>query len=106
MAAADFRAQPQEDRDATAAIIKDAGGTAIALRVDHRSENDVKALFRRILRAHKRIDIIVDACPRRAFSLPLRGAGLNTVPTENSPISRGRSVLTGACPRNHFSPLG
>jgi NAD(P)-dependent dehydrogenase (short-subunit alcohol dehydrogenase family) len=45
----------------TAAIIKAAGGTAIAVRVDHTIENDVKALFRRILRAHKRIDIVVDS---------------------------------------------
>src|SRR5450759_2074522 len=45
----------------TATLIKAAGGTAIAVRVDHTSENDVKALFRRILRAHKRIDIVVDS---------------------------------------------
>ena len=45
----------------TAAIIKAAGGTAIALRVDHTDENSVKALFRRIRRAHKRIDIVVDS---------------------------------------------
>src|ERR1700746_3895867 len=44
----------------TAAMIKAAGGTAQALRVDHTSEREVKALFRRILRAHKRIDIVVD----------------------------------------------
>jgi len=50
-----------ETIDETAAIIKAAGGAAIALRVDHTSENDVKALFRRILRAHKRIDIVVDS---------------------------------------------
>src|SRR4030088_3287587 len=50
-----------ETIDETAAIIKDAGGTAIALRVDHTSENEVKALFRRIFRAHKRIDIVVDS---------------------------------------------
>ena len=50
-----------ETIDETAAIIKAAGGTAIALRVDHTSEHDVKALFRRILRAHKRIDIVVDS---------------------------------------------
>ena len=37
------------------------GGTAIALRVDHTSEKAVKALFRRILRAHKRLDIVVDS---------------------------------------------
>src|SRR5436189_1318598 len=50
-----------ETIDETAAMIKAAGGTAIALRVDHTSESDVKALFRRILRAHKHIDIVVDS---------------------------------------------
>src|SRR5436190_2769976 len=50
-----------ETIDETAAMIKAAGGTAIALRVDHTNENDVRALFRRIMRAHKRIDVIVDS---------------------------------------------
>jgi NAD(P)-dependent dehydrogenase (short-subunit alcohol dehydrogenase family) len=50
-----------ETIDETAAIIDSAGGTAIALRVDHTSEPEVKALFRRILRAHKHIDIVVDS---------------------------------------------
>ena len=50
-----------ETIDETAAMIKDAGGTAIALRVDHTIERDVKALFRRIMRAHKRIDVVVDS---------------------------------------------
>src|SRR3989440_10563445 len=50
-----------ETIDETAAMIKAAGGTAIALRVDHTSEKDVQALFRRILRAHKRLDIVVDS---------------------------------------------
>src|SRR5207244_13027692 len=43
------------------AIITAAGGAAIALRVDHTIERDVKALFRRILRAHQRLDIVVDS---------------------------------------------
>jgi NAD(P)-dependent dehydrogenase (short-subunit alcohol dehydrogenase family) len=42
-------------------MIKAAGGTAIALRVDHTSEVEVKALFRRIMRTHKRLDLIVDS---------------------------------------------
>jgi NAD(P)-dependent dehydrogenase (short-subunit alcohol dehydrogenase family) len=50
-----------ETIEETAAIIKAAGGTAIALRVDHTHETEVKALFRRIMRAHKRIDIVVDS---------------------------------------------
>ena len=45
----------------TAALIKAAGGDGIALRVDHTSEKEVKALFRRIMRAHKRIDVVVDS---------------------------------------------
>src|SRR3979409_1990712 len=45
----------------TAALIKAAGGTAIAVRVDHTSEREVTALFRRILRAHHRLDVVVDS---------------------------------------------
>ncbi len=50
-----------ETIDETAAMIKAAGGTAIALRVDHTSERQVAALFRRILRAHHRLDLVVDS---------------------------------------------
>jgi len=50
-----------ETIDETAAMIKAAGGTAIAIRVDHTNEAEVKALFRRIVRAHQRIDIVVDS---------------------------------------------
>ena len=50
-----------ETIDETAALIKAAGGTAIARRVDHTNEEEVKALFRRIMRAHKRIDVVVDS---------------------------------------------
>ena len=45
----------------TAAIIQAAGGSATARRVDHSNEKQVKALFRRIIRAHKRVDIVVDS---------------------------------------------
>jgi NAD(P)-dependent dehydrogenase (short-subunit alcohol dehydrogenase family) len=50
-----------ETIDETAAMIIAAGGKAIAVRVDHTNEPEVKALFRRIMRAHKRIDIVVDS---------------------------------------------
>jgi NAD(P)-dependent dehydrogenase (short-subunit alcohol dehydrogenase family) len=57
-----------ETIDETAAMINDAGGRAIAVRVDHSVESEVKALFGRIARAHKRIDILVDSV---AGELPL-----------------------------------
>lgn len=50
-----------ETIDETAALIEAAGGTAIPVRVDHTSEREVKALFRRITRAHTRIDVVVDS---------------------------------------------
>ena len=49
-----------ETIDETAAMITAAGGNAIAVRVDHTSERDVEALFRRIRRDHTRIDVVVD----------------------------------------------
>ena len=52
-------------------MIRAAGGKAIAVRVDHTSEVAVKALFRRIRRAHKRIDVVVDSV---AGEDPLMGA--------------------------------
>ena len=50
-----------ETIDETAAMIAAAGGTAIAIRVDHTNEDEVSALFERITRDHKRIDIVVDS---------------------------------------------
>ncbi|HEY4342142.1 MAG TPA: SDR family NAD(P)-dependent oxidoreductase [Steroidobacteraceae bacterium] len=50
-----------ETIDATAAIIEAAGGKAISVRVDHTIEREVAALYRRILRRHKRLDIVVDS---------------------------------------------
>src|SRR5262245_54593152 len=50
-----------ETIDETAAMIKAAGGAATAVRVDHTNEKEVQALFRRILRTHKRIDVVVDS---------------------------------------------
>src|SRR4051812_7610869 len=51
----------RETINETAALIKAAGGTAIPVRVDHTREREVAALFRRVLRTHKRLDIVVDS---------------------------------------------
>src|SRR5215831_19409812 len=50
-----------ETIDETAAMINDAGGSAVPLRVDHTIEADVRALFKRIDRKHRRLDILVDS---------------------------------------------
>jgi NAD(P)-dependent dehydrogenase (short-subunit alcohol dehydrogenase family) len=61
----------RETIDQTSAMIAAAGGTAIAVRVDHTKEPQVEALFRRIVRAHRRLDIVVDSV---AGEDPLMGA--------------------------------
>jgi NAD(P)-dependent dehydrogenase (short-subunit alcohol dehydrogenase family) len=50
-----------ETIDQTAEMIADAGGTAVAVRVDHTVEGDVEALFRRVDNEHGRIDVLVNS---------------------------------------------
>jgi NAD(P)-dependent dehydrogenase (short-subunit alcohol dehydrogenase family) len=50
-----------ETIDETAAIIKEEGGTAIAVRVDHTVESEVETLFARIDREHGRLDVLVNS---------------------------------------------
>ena len=50
-----------ETIDETAAMINEAGGTAVPVRVDHTVEPEMKALFRRIDRKHRRLDILVNS---------------------------------------------
>jgi len=61
-----------ETIDETAEMIVDAGGTAIAVQVDHTVEADVEALFKRVDHEQGRIDILVNSIagedPRGAMS--------------------------------------
>jgi len=49
-----------ETIDETVDIIAAAGGTAVALRVDHTKESEVEALFARVDREHGRLDVLAD----------------------------------------------
>lgn len=50
-----------ETIDETAEMITAAGGTAIAVRVDHTDESQVEALFARVQREQKRLDILANS---------------------------------------------
>jgi NAD(P)-dependent dehydrogenase (short-subunit alcohol dehydrogenase family) len=50
-----------ETVEETAAMINAAGGSAVALRVDHTKEAEVESLFQRIDREHGRLDILVNS---------------------------------------------
>jgi NAD(P)-dependent dehydrogenase (short-subunit alcohol dehydrogenase family) len=52
--------QRPETIDETAELINAAGGTAIAVRVDHTVEAEVEALFARVMREQGRVDVVAD----------------------------------------------
>ncbi|MGH7599561.1 MAG: SDR family NAD(P)-dependent oxidoreductase, partial [bacterium] len=50
-----------ETIEETAELINAAGGVGIAVRVDHTIEAEVKALFERIEREHRHLDVLVNS---------------------------------------------
>lgn len=50
-----------ETIEETAGMIEAAGGTAIAVRVDHTVEREVEALFARVGKEHGRLDVLVNS---------------------------------------------
>jgi NAD(P)-dependent dehydrogenase (short-subunit alcohol dehydrogenase family) len=49
-----------ETIEETAELVSAAGGTGIAVRVDHNIESEVAALFDRVMREHKSLDVLVN----------------------------------------------
>jgi len=52
---------PYNRPDETAEMISAAGGSAVALRVDHTVEEGVEALFQRVERGRGRLDVLVNS---------------------------------------------
>ena len=50
-----------ETIEETAEMVTAAGGAGIAVRVDHTDEEQVEALFARVQREHKRLDVLVNS---------------------------------------------
>lgn len=50
-----------ETIEETAEMIRDAGGMAIAVRVNHAVESEVRELFKKVQRDHGRLDVLADS---------------------------------------------
>src|SRR5881227_2103961 len=50
-----------ETIEETAELVTAAGGTGVAVRVDHTIEADVRRLFARVAKAHGRLDVLADS---------------------------------------------
>jgi NAD(P)-dependent dehydrogenase (short-subunit alcohol dehydrogenase family) len=93
-----------ETIDETAEMIVAAGGTAIPVRVDHRVESEVEALFARIDREHGRIDVVVNSV---AGEDPLAGAygWFWDADLTNSAKALENSLLTHVITAKHAAKL-
>jgi NAD(P)-dependent dehydrogenase (short-subunit alcohol dehydrogenase family) len=93
-----------ETIDETAAMIGDAGGQAIAVRVDHTVEAEVKALFRRIERTHARLDVLVNSI---AGEDPMMGQWGNfwKVDLKNADAILRQALTSHIITAKHAAPL-
>jgi len=90
-----------ETVDETAEMISSAGGSAIALRVDHTVEREVEEVFGRVVRERGRLDILVNSIAGEdplmaqwcSFWRPIsrtlrRPSGSRSFPTSSQPSMR------------------
>jgi NAD(P)-dependent dehydrogenase (short-subunit alcohol dehydrogenase family) len=85
-------------------MINAAGGTAVAVRVDHTIEAEVKALFQRIEREHGRVDVLVNSV---AGEDPLMGqwASFWEADLTNSETILRQGLLSHIITAKHAAPL-
>jgi NAD(P)-dependent dehydrogenase (short-subunit alcohol dehydrogenase family) len=87
----------------TADMINAAGGTAIAVRVDHTVESEVQQLVQRIERAHGRLDVLVNSI---AGEDPMMGQWGNFWQTnlENSDAILRQALVSHIITAKHAAP--
>src|SRR5204863_4500533 len=81
-----YAGRPETIED-TAELVSAAGGTGISLRVDHTQDEEVAALFARVQREQKRLDVLVNVLTGQPA-----GAWKGFW---NLPIDQGRAFLNG-----------
>jgi len=93
-----------ETIEETADMITVAGGTGIALRVDHTDEAQVEALFARVQREHKRLDVLVNSV---AGEDPRMGGWDSFWKSDLSYLAEGlrQAVVSHLITAKHAAPL-
>jgi len=93
-----------ETVDETAALIAADGGSAVALRVDHTVEADVKALVDRIDREHGRLDVLVN-CIAGEDPMMHQWGMFWTTRLENGEAIFRQCILSHIITSKHAAPL-
>src|SRR5687767_7689533 len=84
-----------ETIEQTADMVTAAGGTGIAVRVDHTVESEVQALFERVAAEHGRLDLLADGVGGED---PLMGGWTSLLDTD---LQHGAHVFTNSI-LSHF----
>ena len=93
-----------ETIDETAAMIADAGGTAIATRVDHSVSEEVQALFARVEKEHHRLDVLVNSIAGEDPMMAQWGSFWEVDLTNADAIMR-QALLSHVITAKHAAPL-
>jgi len=93
-----------ETIEETADMVTAAGGTGIAVRVDHTIEAEVRALFQRVQRERKRLDLLVSSI---AGEDPLLGGWTTFWKTDlqNASVALAQSLVSHLMTAKHAAPL-
>ncbi len=93
-----------ETIDETAEMITAAGGTAVAIRVDHTVESEVQSLMQRVDREHGRLDVLVSAI---AGEDPMMGqwASFWKADLTNADAILRQSLVSHIITAKHAAPL-
>jgi NAD(P)-dependent dehydrogenase (short-subunit alcohol dehydrogenase family) len=93
-----------ETIDETAAMITAAGGTAIALRVDHTVASEVGSLFSRVEKDHRRLDVLVNSVAGEDPMMGQWGSFWDVDLTNGEAILR-QALLSHVITAKHAAPL-
>jgi NAD(P)-dependent dehydrogenase (short-subunit alcohol dehydrogenase family) len=93
-----------ETIDETAELIAAAGGTAIAVRVDHTVASDVQSLFARVEQEHGRLDVLVNSVAGEDPMMGQWGSFWEVDSTNGEAILR-QALLSHIITARHAAPL-
>src|SRR5437762_4333819 len=93
-----------ETIEETAELITSGGGRAVAVRVDHTSESEVQALFERVDREQRRLDVLVDCVAGEDPMMEQWGMFWTADVTNGEAIFR-QTLLSHIMTAKHAAPL-
>jgi NAD(P)-dependent dehydrogenase (short-subunit alcohol dehydrogenase family) len=93
-----------ETIEETAELITSAGGTAVAVRVDHTVEKDVQGLFQRVEQEHGRLDVLVNSVAGED-PMMAQWASFWTTDLTNAEAILRQALLSHIITAKHAAPL-